>query len=429
MVESEVYFVGAHVPITYISRVPSSKWYTHSLVYQTKELAGKVLEDLVSSGKKVAIKVHLGERYTQAYLRPIYVRKVVDKVKELGGRPFVCDTLFSGGRVLRDDRGEAVWSRRALDEALLTAAMNGFTNETMGCPVIFADAPKGLSYVEHPFKGRYIKRVYIASAIAEADVLLCLSHFKGHDVMAIGGALKNLGVGCSSKRGKWWIHHNAKLSIDPSKCNGCGECVSQCPVGAIEMVGGKARIATELCVDCAFCLDYCQAGAFTSRTFPSLEEQEARVGESAAGIADYFKGRAAFVNLAIDIVPLCDCDAFQGTPFVPDIGVLASKDPVAIDKACVDLVNASPGIVGSMADEAKVLEPGSEKLNAIARMRWLATPGSNHLAPNWKVMLDAAEEVGLGRQRYRLVRVNFGYPPKSIEELFAAYEASKGSII
>ncbi|MEM2926365.1 MAG: DUF362 domain-containing protein [Candidatus Bathyarchaeia archaeon] len=428
MEESDVYYVGAHVPITYISRVPSTKWYTHSLVYQTKELAGKVLEGLISKGQIVAIKVHFGERYTQAYIRPIYVRKVVDKVKELGGRPFVCDTLFSGGRVLRDDTGEAVWSRRALEEGLLTAAMNGFTNETMGCPVLFADAPSGLGYKEHPFKGRYLQKVYIASAIAEADVLLSLAHFKGHDVMAIGGALKNVGVGCSSKRGKWWIHHNAKLNVDPSKCTGCGECLRQCPVGAIEIVGGKARIISELCVDCAFCLDYCQAGAFTSRTFPSIEEQEARVGESAAGIIDYFKGKAAFVNLAMDIVPLCDCDAFQGIPIVPDIGVLASKDPVALDRACVDLVNASIGIPGSMADEARVLEPGVEKLNTIARMRWKATPGATHVAPDWKVMLEAAENLGVGRQKYRLVRVNFGYPPKSIEELFEAYEArGKGS--
>ncbi|MBS7627500.1 4Fe-4S binding protein, partial [Candidatus Bathyarchaeota archaeon] len=221
----------------------------------------------------------------------------------------------------------------------------------------------------------------------------------------------------------WWIHHNAKLTVNPSKCTGCGECLRQCPVGAIEIVGGKANIVSELCVDCAFCIDYCQARAFTSRTFPSIEEQEARVGESAAGIIDYFKGKAAFVNLAMDIVPLCDCDAFQGIPIVPDIGVLASKDPVALDRACVDLVNASPGIPGSMADEAKVLEPGAEKLNTIARMRWKATPGATHVAPDWKVMLQAAEDLGLGKQKYRLLRMNFGYPPKSIEELFESYEA------
>jgi len=420
LTEPEVYFVGAHVPITYITQVPSSKWYTHSLVYQTKELVGKILADVISRGDSVAVKIHFGERYTQAYIRPIYVRKVVDKIKEIGGKPFVCDTLFSGGMVLRDETGEAIWSRRTLDEGLLSAAMNGFTNETMGCPIVFADAPKGIGSVEYGFNGEYIKRVYIAPAIAEADVLLSLAHFKCHDCMAVGGALKNIGVGCSSKQGKWWIHHNARLTVDPVKCTGCGECIPQCPVSAIEMVEGKAYIMSDRCVDCAFCVDYCEPRALTSRTFPEIEEQEARIGETSAGIVKYFGDKAGFINLAMDIVPLCDCDPFQGVPIVPDIGVLASKDPVALDRACIDLVNASPGIPGSMAEEASVLEPGVEKLNPIAKMRWNATPGATHVTPDWRILLKAAEEAGLGTQRYRLTKLNFGYTPKSIKELFQA---------
>lgn len=418
MAKPEVYFVGAHVPITYITRVPVSKWYTHSLVYQTKELAGKVLADVISSGDLVAVKIHFGERYTQAYIRPIYVRKVVDKIKELGGKPFVCDTLFSGGMVLKDEAGEPLWSRRSLEEGLLTAAMNGFTSETMGCPVMFADAPKGINSTEYSFNGKYIKRVYIAPAIADADVLLSLAHFKCHDCMAAGGSLKNIGVGCSSKQGKWWIHHNAKLTVDPSRCTGCGKCIPECPVDAIELAGGKAYITSERCIDCAFCVDYCEPKALTSKTFPSIEEQEARIGETAAGIVKYFGDKTGFINLAIDIVPLCDCDPFQGVPIVPDIGVTASKDPVALDRACIDLVNASPGIPGSMAEEASVLDPGAEKLNPIAKIRWNATPGATHVAPDWRIMLNAAEEAGLGKQRYRLIEVNLGHPPKSTEEIF-----------
>ncbi|OYT49219.1 hypothetical protein B6U79_02260 [Candidatus Bathyarchaeota archaeon ex4484_231] len=349
--------------------------YTYSLIYQTKELAGKVLSDIVSPGDSVAVKIHFGERYSQYYIRPIYVRKVVDKIKELGGKPFVCDTLFSGAVVLRDEAGEPLWSRRTFKDGLETAAMNGFTQETMGCPVMFADDPNGTASVQKPFEGRYIKQVYIAPAIAEADVLLSFAHFKCHDCMAIGGALKNVGVGCSSKQGKWWIHHGSKLTVDPSKCTGCGECVSVCPVGAIEMVKEKAHIIPEKCID-------------------------------------HFGGKVAFVNLAMDIVPLCDCDPFQGVPVVPDLGVLASKDPVAVDRACVDLVNASHGIPGSMAEAAGVLQPGVEKINAIAKMRWKATPGATHVTPDWRVMLKAAERVGLGTQRYKLVKVNFGFPPQ-----------------
>jgi len=419
---SQVYFASANVPIDYIPRVPATKWYTHSLVYQTKEMAGKILEDIISPGDVVAIKIHFGERYTRCYIRPIYVRKVVDKIKELGGKPFVCDTLFSGGKVLYDENNEPLWSRRALEEGLQTAAMNGFTHETMGCPVIFADAPKGLKSVTFDFNGKYIKKIYMAPAIAEADVLLSLAHFKCHDCMSVGGALKNLALGCSSKQGKWWIHHNAKLEINPEKCDGCGKCIPACPANAIVMEKSKARIIPEKCIDCGVCVDYCPKKAFMSKSFPNIREQQARIGETAAGIIKYFEGKCAFINLAIDIVPLCDCDPFVGIPIVPDLGVFSSKDPVAVDRACIDVANNSPGIPGSMAEVAGVMEKGAEKFNAIARLRWKATPGATDVAPDWRAMLDAAERAGAGTQRYDLIEVNFGYPPKSVEELFEEYK-------
>lgn len=417
-VKSQVYLVDARVPITYITQVPAEKWYTHSLVYQTKELFGKVFGALISPSDRVAVKVHFGERYAQTYIRPVYVRKLVDKIKELGGRPFVCDTLFSGGKVSHDG-AEPFLSRRSLEEGLLTAAMNGFTSKTMGCPVLFADAPLGIRSVPSGFDGEFIRRVYIAPAIADADILVSFAHFKCHDCVSVGGTLKNIGVGCSSKQGKWWIHHGAKLQVDAAKCNGCGACIPECPVEALSLVEAKAVIDPAVCVDCAFCVDYCAQRAFTSRVFPTIEEQEARIAETAAGIVRYFDGKCAFMNLAMDIVPLCDCDPFQGVPIVPDIGVLASTDPVALDRACIDLVNASSGIPGSMAEAAKALQPGAEKLNAVAKLRWAATPGATHIAPDWRVMMDAAEKARLGRQEYDLVRVNFGAEPKSVEQLFA----------
>jgi len=230
--------------------------------------------------------------------------------------------------------------------------------------------------------------------------------------MSVGGTLKNIGVGCSAKQGKWWIHHSSKLSVDLEKCSGCGDCVSYCPVEAIKMVQGKAHIIQEKCIDCAGCIDHCKFAAFVSRTFPTIEEQEARIAETATGIIQYFKGKVAFINLAIDIVPLCDCDPFQGVPIVPDLGVLASKDPVALDRACIDLVNSSSGISNSRAEAAGVLKPGTEKLNAVAKMRWKATPGATHVTPDWRVMLDTAEKVGLGTQKYNLIKNNFGFPRK-----------------
>lgn len=412
MVTPEVLFAEAHVPIEYIPQIPPTKWYTHSLIYQTKEIVGSVLSDIVSKGDSVAVKIHFGERYSQYYIRPAYVWHVSKKIKKLGGKPFICDTLFSGGLVIKDELGEPIWSRRSFRDGLETAAINGFTKETMGCPVIFADDPNGLLSLKIPFNGKYIKQVYIAPTIAEADVLLSLAHFKCHDCMSIGGTLKNIGVGCSSKQGKWWIHHNTKLTIDKLRCTGCGDCIPTCHVGAIEKVGDKAHIIPEKCVDCANCVNYCEKNALTTKNFPEIEEQEARIAETAAGIFKHFNGKAAFINLAMDIAPLCDCDPFQGVPIVPDLGVLASKDPVALDRACVDLVNASPGILGSMAEVAGALNPFTEKLNTIAKIRWNATPKSTHVTPDWHVMLDVAEKAGLGSQRYNLKKVNFGYMPE-----------------
>jgi uncharacterized Fe-S center protein len=180
-------------------------------------------------------------------------------------------------------------------------------------------------------------------------------------------------------------------------------------VNAIALENDKARIISDKCIDCGFCVDYCPEKAFTSRSFPSIEEQEARIAETAAGIIEYFNGKAKFINLAIDIVPLCDCDPFVGIPIVPDLGVLASNDPVSLDKACVDLVNSSPGIPGSMAEQAGVMEKDVDKFNS-------------HVSPDWRVMLKAAEEAGLGTQEYELTEVNFGHSPKSIEELFREHK-------
>ena len=216
--------------------------------------------------------------------------------------------------------------------------------------------------------------------------------------------MKNLGVGCQAKQGKHWIHHDQPFRVDPERCNGCGDCVPACPEGAIHMEGAKAAIDEEICVLCEECLPSCSPGAIGAPFAPLGEGLCARIGEAAAGVVQLVgPEKCGFVNVAVDITPLCDCDPFTDVPFVQDLGVFASRDPVALDRACVDAVTAAAGLPDSMAEEAGVMEPGVEKFNALARMRWLATPGGEDQAPDWRVMLDAAERMGLGTQQYDLV--------------------------
>jgi len=394
-----VYFHTARASSVLIPQVPVEEWYRHSLVHKLEVACRRALEGVVSPGDVAAVKVHLGERYTACHLRPTLVRQVVDLVKDWGGKPIVTDTLLRGSR-----RATDTWTRRGMHAALATAARNGFTPETLGAPLIFADyvnEPRGIP-VE--IGGRLIERAYVAPLFGDVDVLISLAHFKGHDCASIGGQMKNLGVGCQAKQGKHWIHHDQPFRVDLGLCNGCGDCVVACPEGAISMHIGKAAIDEEKCVLCEECLPVCSEAAIGAPFAPLREGLCARIGEAAAGVVRLVgPDKCGFVNVAVDITPLCDCDPFTDVPFVQDVGVFASRDPVALDRACVDAVTAAAGLPNSTAEEAGVMEPGMEKFNAIARMRWLATPGGEDQAPDWRVTLEAAERVGLGRQEYELV--------------------------
>jgi uncharacterized Fe-S center protein len=397
--QATVFFHSARASSELIPQLPADQWYIHSLVYKLEVACRQALEGMVSRGDVVAIKVHLGERYTARHLRPTLVRQVVDLVRDWGGKPIVTDTLLRGSY-----HSTETWTRRGMHEALDTAARNGFTSETLGAPLIFADYVNERRGIPVEIGGRLIERAYVAPLFGNVDALISLAHFKGHDCASIGGQMKNLGVGCQAKQGKHWIHHNQPFRVHPEVCNGCGDCVPTCPEGAIRMEGGAALIDSELCVLCAECVRVCSPGAIDASFSPLGNGLCARIGEAAAGVVRLVgPEKSGFVNVAVDITPLCDCDPFTDVPFVQDLGVFASRDPVALDRACVDAVTAAPGLPNSMAEEAGLMEPGVEKFNALARVRWLATPGGEDQAPDWRVMLDAAEGVGLGTQRYELV--------------------------
>ncbi|MFU8796626.1 MAG: DUF362 domain-containing protein [Dehalococcoidia bacterium] len=309
--------------------------------------------DAVSSGDSVAVKTHMGEYGNTGHLRPPIVRRVCDLVKEAGGRPFVTDTttLYPGRRF-------------TATQHLATAAFNGFTEESLGVPIIIADGEQGYDGVCVDIPGRMTEcpfdTVKVARKILDADSMIVLSHVKGHFLAGFGGAIKNLAMGCVTKESKAAQHGATRALMDASLCNGCGECVDVCLYGAMALVNDRVVRDEEKCMSCNRCFFLCRQGVFTLP--PQAREKFAvRVAHAAAGVAGRFRSRSAYMNFVQDVTPLCDCVAASGLPVVPDIGILASRDAVAIDRASLDLIAQSkamsefahasyPDILGSLND-------------------------------------------------------------------------------
>jgi len=343
---------------------------------------GELLELLelpskVRKGDLCAVKVHFGERGNTSFVRPLLLRPIVQKLKEAGGRPFLTDTntLYAGGR------SEAV-------SHLETALQHGFCQETVGAPVIIADGLWGNASVQVEIPGEIYREVSIAHTIYYADCLVAVSHFKGHDLAGFGGALKNLGMGCASRKGKLEQHSEVKPRVKPKKCKGCGRCIQWCAHGAISLKGDKAWIDEERCVGCGECIVICPDGAIRIdwKTDPGLFQR--KMVEYAMGALRGKEGKAFFLNFLLQITPYCDCYPSSDAPIVGDIGVLASLDPVAIDQASVDLVNAQPG---NPSSRCRGLGRGDDKFRTL------------HEGVDWEVQLSYAERLGLGTRGYDLV--------------------------
>jgi uncharacterized Fe-S center protein len=324
----------------------------------------------LSPGDIVAIKTHMGEAYNVGYLRPIIVRALVDAIKERGCRPFVTDTTTMPYHP---------WISRTLAiDYLETANRNGYNQASMGCPVIIADGWLGTDDVIVDLKGRgnYLNKQFVARALADADALLSVAHFKGHPAGGYGGALKNIGVGGASKRGKMNLHGalaGDKPVIDSKLCPGrkcewwevCQDC---CPEGAIQVTDQGLEVDLEACVYCFACANLCvnMAGKNSIQRFDHLPALGRRIADSAlATLMTKEPEKAFFINYALDITPTCDCYGWTDTPIVNSLGVLGSFDPLAVDKACIDLMNQAPGLINSEAEECGALAPGSKKLNLI----------------------------------------------------------------
>ena len=338
--------------------------------------------DIDMEGKYVAIKMHFGEPGNLAYLRPNWAKVVVDLVKSQGGMPFLtdCNTLYIGGR------------KNALDH-IESAYVNGFSPFSTGCHILIGDGLKGSDDVEVPVEGgEYVKEAKIGRAIMDADVFVSLTHFKGHEQAGMGGALKNIGMGCGSRRGKMEMHSAGKPYVKEKKCIGCGACTRICAHDAPHVVDGKASIDVEKCVGCARCLAICPKDAICSRSDAAPALLNKKIAEYTKAVVD---GRPCFhVSLVRDVSPNCDCHGENDAPIVPDVGMFASFDPVALDQACADAVIAQNRLSGTVMDD-----PGSGC--SCDRDTLIAV----HPDTDWKVCLEHAEKLGIGSRQYELIKI------------------------
>lgn len=331
--------------------------------------------------KYTALKIHVGEPGNMAYIRPPYVSVVSRLVRELGGKPFLTDanTLYSGRR------------HNAYDH-LRAGYENGFSRDATGCDFIIADGLKGNDFVNMPVVGgKHCSVAMIGSAVAESDAIVTLNHFKGHELTGFGGALKNLGMGCASRAGKQFLHEVSHPNILREKCTGCGVCVKNCAHGAITLDSQRrAVIDHSKCVGCCQCVAVCQFGAARASEGSASRVCSERIAEYTEAI---LHGKPAFhISFVMNVSPNCDCWANNDAPLVADIGFFASTDPVALDQACVDAVNAAPPINGTALTDKQYSGTG-EKF------------GHVHPDTDWSAGLDHAAALGLGTRAYRLTRV------------------------
>lgn len=365
------------------SKVYFSDFHTVDGMSLPKKLARLIkragFDNIDFEDKFAAIKIHFGEPGNLAYLRPNYAKVVVDMVKERGGKAYLtdCNTLYVGGR------------KNALDH-MDSAYENGFNPFQTGCHVIIADGLKGNDEAEVPVEGgEFVEKAKIGRAIMDADVFITLTHFKGHSSTGFGGTLKNIGMGSGSRAGKMEMHSSGKPFIEQDACIGCGTCQRNCAREAITITDRKATINHDNCVGCGHCIPVCPKDAITPPFDQANDVLNKKIAEYSCAVV---KGRPNFhISLVCDVSPLCDCCKENDVPIIPNVGMFASFDPVALDVACADACNAQPVFENS--------ELGHKHHEHDDHFRNL------HPDTNWQTCVEHAAKLGLGSTEYELVKV------------------------
>lgn len=357
---------------------------TNNLLKKMERLVKQTgIENIDFENQFVAIKIHFGEPGNLAYIRPNYVARLVKLLRSLGAKPFLtdCNTLYSGGR------------SNAVDH--LQAAMeNGFNPISAQCDVIIGDGLKGTDFREVPTGGQHCPTAKIGTAIVDTDIIISMNHFKGHEQTGFGGALKNLGMGCASVGGKLELHSSSQPIIDVDNCIGCNICAKHCAHDAVHLnASKKATIEYAKCVGCGQCIALCQYSAAIIGQNDTSELLNYKIAEYAKAV---LSDKPHFhINFIMNVSPECDCWNHNDAAIVPDIGIAASFDPVALDRACIDLVIKAPALPNNCLSEKHTHShlDNEDKFKLI------------HPDTDWQSGLIHAEKMGIGTQQYELIEV------------------------
>lgn len=351
---------------------------TNLLSKVTSLLENINLKGTISPRGLTAIKLHFGEKGNLAFIRPNFIRRIVDYTRECGAIPFLTDTntLYSGAR------GNSV-------SHLNTAIENGFAYAVVNAPIIIADGLMGGAYETVAINKEVIKDAFIAKDIFNSDSIISVAHFKGHEVSGFGGTIKNLGMGCAARRGKLQQHSDLLPKIKVKRCVGCGDCAAHCAQSAISVIDHKAVIDPGKCVGCGECIIICPNGAIDVQWGRDTALFQKKLAEYAYAALKGKEKRSAFINFLVQISPACDCAPFNDSPIVRDLGIMASRDPIAIDQASVDMVNQQAGLDGSCLKTHR--EAGDDKFRGV------------YPRIDWNIQLEHAEEIGMGSRKYELI--------------------------
>lgn len=367
--------------------LPSDVFFADMRTKQGLNLLDKVeklferagFDNIISPKELVAIKVHFGERGNTTYIRPQFIRRVVDRILSRGAKPFLTDanTLYVGSRANAADH-------------LKTAVENGFAYSAVNAPLIIADGLNGKDYVNVKIGLKHFQSVKVASAAYHADSMIVVSHFKGHEISGFGGTIKNVGMGLGSRSGKQQMHSDIRPKVNQEKCVGCAKCTHWCPADAVSLQNKKAAINEKTCIGCGECTVTCPEHAIGINWCTDPDAFQEKMVEYLAGVIKNKHGKVGYISFVMNVTPDCDCCGWSDAPIVGDVGILASTDPVALDMACVDLVNKQRPLLNSRLDGYVDVE---DKFGGV------------HPMVDWSAQLRYAEEIGLGSREYNLIKI------------------------